>query len=97
MQNRWEIMKSSENSTNDRPGDPLEALWRRLGCPRGPRGEFGSEKLVRWTPPGPLMGLIVCVFFDVKTVRFCSCILLWKHVGVIVAPFSNPKLVKKRA
>ena len=68
MQIRWEIMKSSEKSTNNRPGDPLEALWRRLGCPRGPRGDFGSEKLVRWTPLDPLRGLILGVFFDVKTV-----------------------------
>ena len=58
-----------EKSTNHRPADPLEALWRRLGCPRGSRGEFGSEKLVRWTLD-PLRGLIFGVFFDVKTVCF---------------------------
>ena len=37
----------------NRPGDPPEALWRRLGCPRGPRGDFGSEKLFLWNPPTP--------------------------------------------
>jgi hypothetical protein len=36
----------------NRPGDLVGTLWTRLGCPRGPRSSFGSEKLVRWTPPG---------------------------------------------
>ena len=52
--NNQHIMKSAPNSFKNRPGDPPEALWRRLGCPRGPRGDFGSEKLFLWTPPHAL-------------------------------------------
>ena len=56
-------MKSGSNSANNRSGDLLETLWRLLGCPRGPRPNFGSEKLVRWTPPGPPDGVNFSFFF----------------------------------
>ena len=51
--NDQNMMTSAPNSFKNRPGDLLEALWRPLGCPRGPKLNVGSEKLVRWTAPGP--------------------------------------------
>ena len=59
-------MKSAPNSVKNRPGDLLEALWRLLGCPKGSRLNFGSEKLVRWTPPGPPDGVHFSTFFQCK-------------------------------
>ena len=50
-------MISVSRSATNRLGDLLEALWRLLGRTRGPRLNFGSEKLVRWTPLGPPFGL----------------------------------------
>ncbi len=47
-------------------GPFLDALWRPLGCPRGPRLNFGSERLVRWTPPGPPDGVLFSTFFQCK-------------------------------
>ena len=72
-------MKSAPNSVRSRPRDLLGALWRPLGCPRGPRLNFGSEKLVRWTPPGPPDGVHFSTFFQCKIhLIFCwffGCIL----------------------
>ena len=59
-------MNSVPNSAKNRPGDPLEALWRWVGCPRGPRPNFASENLVRWTPLGSMMGSILRDFFQCK-------------------------------
>ena len=61
-------MKSAPNSDKNRPGDVLEALWRPLGCPRGPRLNLGSEKLVRWTPLDPQMGSIFRLVFNAKLI-----------------------------
>ena len=61
-------MKSPPNSVKNRPGDLVEALWRPLGCPRGPRLNLGSEQLVRWTPLDPLMGSISHDFVNAKLV-----------------------------
>ena len=85
--NDQNIMKSAPNSGKNRPGDLLEALWRPLGCPRGPRLNFGSEKLVRWTPPGPPDGVHFSTCFQCKIhLIFCSIIgcIFWRfgiHVG----------------
>ena len=65
-------MKSAPNSIKNLPGDLLEALWRILGCPRGPRLNFGSEKLVRWTPPGPPDGIDFSTFVQCK-IRLILC------------------------
>ena len=65
-------MKSAPNSVKNRAGDLLEALWRPLGCPRSPRLNFGSEKLVRWTPPGPPDGVHFSTFFQC-TIHLIFC------------------------
>ena len=64
--NDQNIMKSAPNSVKNRPGDFREALWRPLGCPGGPRLNFGSEKLVRWTPPGLPDGVHFSTCFQCK-------------------------------
>ena len=91
--NDQNIMKSAPNSVKNRPGDLLEALWRLLGCPRGPRLNFGSEKLVRWTPPWtPRWG----PFFDFFSMQNSSDFLLvfWMHFGRILHPFWRPKCIQ---
>ena len=50
-------MISASFSTKSRLWYLLEALWRLLGRTRGPKLNFGSETLVRWTPPGVPFGL----------------------------------------
>ena len=78
------MMKLGPNSVKNRPGDLLEALWRLLGCPRGPRPNFGSEKLVRWTPPGP-DGVHFSSLFSMQN---ASDLLLGSeiHIGLILHP-----------
>ena len=79
-------MKSAPNSVKNRPGDLLDALWRPLGCPGGPRVNFGSEKLVRWTPPpGPQMGSIFRLFFNAKFIQLFIRFLdaFWKDFAFL--------------
>ena len=73
--NDQNIMTSVLKSVKNRPGDLLEALWRRLGCPRGPRLNFGSEQLVRWTPPGLPDGVHFSICFQCNThLIFVRCV-----------------------
>ena len=41
-----------------------------MGYPRGPRLNFGSGNLVRWTLPGPPDGVYFSNFFNAKFIRF---------------------------
>ena len=86
-------MKSVPKSVKNRPGDLLMALWRPLGCPRGPRLNFGSEKLVRWTPPGPPDGIHFSSFFQCK-IHLIFLLVFWMHFGRILYPFWRPKCIQ---
>ena len=75
-------MKSDPNSVTNLPGDSGGALGASLGCPRGPRLNCGSGKLVRWTSWDTLMGSTVRVLFNAEFMFLFDCWIL--YVGMIL-------------
>ncbi len=92
-------MKADLNSAKNRPGDRLEALWRLLACSRGPRLNFESKQVVRWTPPGRPDGVIFSTFFQCK-INLIFCLILGRSGGGEVtrrAASNLPPVPKKQS